>query len=163
IPELAEGLALRAKDNGHTNIEVVAEAIGSREGRATFSLVKGALAYSGLRLRDDLPSGLETSVAAIEVTVTTLDSLLANSQRRVRLVKMDLEGGEYHALQGAASILKDHRPPVVFERGGRACRKMVWLHARRLVCPIRTCRPRRIRSFRNAFGPRALGLQYPLV
>lgn len=76
IAELAERLALRAKGNGHTNVEVVPEAIGSREGRATFSLVKDNPGYSGLRLRDDLPSGLETNVATIEVTVTTLDGLL---------------------------------------------------------------------------------------
>jgi FkbM family methyltransferase len=123
IPELAERLALRAKGNGHTNIEVVPEAIGSREGRATFSLVKDEPGYSGLRLRDDLPSGLETSVATIEVTVTTLDGLLANSRHRVRLVKMDLEGGEYHALQGAASMLKDHRPLVILEHGGEHAAK----------------------------------------
>src|SRR5262245_58209822 len=123
IPELAEGLALREKRNGDTNIEVGPEAIGSREGRATFSLVKGAPGYSGLRLRDDLPSGLKTSIATIEVTVTTLDGLLANSRHRVRFVKMDLEGGEYHALQGAASILKDHRPLVVFEHGAERAAK----------------------------------------
>jgi hypothetical protein len=34
----------------------------------------------------------------------------------VRFVKMDLEGGEFHALQGATSILRD-RPLVILENG----------------------------------------------
>jgi FkbM family methyltransferase len=115
IPEMAENLALHTRGSGQTNVEVVPKAIGSREGRATFSWVKGLPGHSGLRQRADLPSCLETSVATIEVPITTLDGLLANSRHRVRFVKMDLEGGEYHALQGAASMLKDHRPLVVFE------------------------------------------------
>jgi hypothetical protein len=37
---------------------------------------------------------------------------------------MDLEGGEYHALQGAASLLKDHRPLVVFENGRESAARL---------------------------------------
>ena len=117
IPEMAESLAFHTRGGSYTNIEVVPKAIGSREGRATFSWVKGLPGWSGLRQRADLSPGLETSVATIEVPITTLDSLLANSRHRVRFVKMDLEGGEYHALQGAASMLKNHRPLVIFENG----------------------------------------------
>jgi hypothetical protein len=45
-----------------------------------------------------------------------LDSLLADRRQRVRFVKMDLEGGEFHALLGTTSILHD-RPLVIFENG----------------------------------------------
>jgi FkbM family methyltransferase len=122
IPELAESLALHAKRKGYTNVEVIPKAIGSREGRAPFSLVKNQLGYSGLRLRDDLP--FDTKVVTVEVPVTTLDGLFGNVRHRVRFIKMDLEGGEYHALQGAASLLKDHRPLVVFENGRESAARL---------------------------------------
>src|SRR5436190_19348115 len=60
VPELAENLALKTRGGSHTNIEVVPKAIGSREGRATFSWVKGLPGWSGLRQHADLPPGLKT-------------------------------------------------------------------------------------------------------
>ena len=123
LPDLAELLALHARSSGYTNIEVVPQAIGSREGKSTFFFVQGAPGFSGLQQRD-LPPGAETTVLKIEVPVTTLDNLCATSGKHVRFVKMDLEGGEYHALQGAASLLRDHHPLVIFEDGGEPAAKL---------------------------------------
>jgi len=110
IPDLAAGLAQR----GFPNVDVKATAIGAATGRASFSVVRDGIGYSGLQQRRDLPGDLAGSVDVIEVPVATLDSLLADRRQRVRFVKMDLEGGEFHALQGATSILRD-RPLVIFE------------------------------------------------
>jgi len=112
IPDLAAGLAQR----GFPNIDVKATAIGAAAGRASFSVVRDGIAYSGLQQRRDLPGDLAGSVDVIDVPVATLDSLLADRRQCVRFVKMDLEGGEFHALQGATSILRD-RPLVIFENG----------------------------------------------
>jgi hypothetical protein len=79
-------------------------------------VVRGNLGFSGLQQRRDLPGDLVSTVDVIDVPVATLDSLLADRRQRVRFVKMDLEGGEFHALQGATSILCD-RPMVIFENG----------------------------------------------
>jgi FkbM family methyltransferase len=112
IPDLAAGLAQR----GFPNIDVQATAVGAAAGRASFSVVRDGIGYSGLQQRCDLPDDLAGSVDVIEVPVATLDSLLADRRQCVRFVKMDLEGGEFHALQGATSILHD-RPLVIFENG----------------------------------------------
>jgi FkbM family methyltransferase len=112
IPDLAAGLAQRR----FSNVDVKATAIGAAAGRASFSVVRDDIGYSGLQQRRDLPGDLPGSVDVIDVPVATLDSLLADRTQRVRFIKMDLEGGEFHALQGATSILRD-RPLVIFENG----------------------------------------------
>jgi FkbM family methyltransferase len=50
------------------------------------------------------------------VETTTLDAAIANlDQTRLRLVKIDLEGAEYAALQGALSLLRDVQPDFLVE------------------------------------------------
>ncbi len=95
ISDLAAGLARR----GFPNVDIKATAIGAVTGRASFSVVRNKVGYSGLQQRRDLPGDLAGSVDVIDVPVATLDSLLADRGQRVRFVKMDLEGGEFHALQ----------------------------------------------------------------
>lgn len=54
------------------------------------------------------------SVESVETT--TLDSAIANQDRtRIRLVKLDLEGAEYAALQGAQSLLREVQPDFLVE------------------------------------------------
>ena len=125
IPDVAAGLAQR----GFPNIDVKATAIGAAAGRASFSVVRDDLGYSGLQQRRDLPGDLASSVDVIDVPVATLDSLLADRRQRVRFVKMDLEGGEFHALQGATSILRD-RPLVIFENGRESAANCTAIRAR---------------------------------
>jgi FkbM family methyltransferase len=108
IPDLAARLAQR----GFPNIDVKATAIGAAAGRARFFVVRGDNGRSGLREHRDLAG----SVDVIDVPVATLDSLLADRRQRVRFVKIDLEGGEFHVLQSATSILRDG-PLVIFESG----------------------------------------------
>ncbi|PND29543.1 FkbM family methyltransferase [Sinorhizobium sp. M4_45] len=50
----------------------------------------------------------------IEVTTTTLDDAV---DRHVSLIKLDIEGAEYHALKGAERIMTEDRPVIVFENG----------------------------------------------
>ena len=54
----------------------------------------------------------------IEVDAYCIDELKAD--RRVAFIKLDLEGGEYHALLGATETLNHDRPIIVFENGGAA-------------------------------------------
>jgi FkbM family methyltransferase len=54
------------------------------------------------------------SVETIETT--TLDAAIASQDRtRIRLVKLDLEGAEYAALQGAPLLLRDVQPDFLVE------------------------------------------------
>jgi FkbM family methyltransferase len=50
------------------------------------------------------------------VETTTLDDALANQDRtRIRLIKLDLEGAEYAALQGAPNLLREVQPDFLVE------------------------------------------------
>lgn len=51
----------------------------------------------------------------VNVPATTIDKLVAGEQQRIGFIKLDFEGGEYHALLGAADTLKNGRPFVFFE------------------------------------------------
>lgn len=58
----------------------------------------------------------DASTQTTTVPVVSLDAW-AHEQaiRRVDLIKMDVEGGEYRALRGAEALLRQHRPAVVAE------------------------------------------------
>jgi len=86
-------------------------ALAERPGRAPFHLVRNHPAYSGLRLRD---TPTPPQVEQLEVACVTLDALLAGRQG-LGLIKLDLEGGEFHALLGARETLARQRPAAIFE------------------------------------------------
>ena len=112
-PALARGLVRRAGKRRLAQVEIVCAALSDRVGRVPFHCVKRHPAYSGIRARR---YDFEDSVQVIEVDATTVDSLLAERRsRRLRLVKLDVEGGEFRALQGGMTTLKNHRPFLVFE------------------------------------------------
>ncbi|MEM9573992.1 MAG: FkbM family methyltransferase [Pseudomonadota bacterium] len=54
----------------------------------------------------------------VEVSAYHIDEL--KDDRRVGFIKLDVEGGEYHALLGAKDTLTRDRPLIVFENGGAA-------------------------------------------
>jgi FkbM family methyltransferase len=51
----------------------------------------------------------------ISVPVTTLDAFTAAGGPLPRLVKIDVEGGEYQVLQGGASLFAQQRPLIIVE------------------------------------------------
>jgi len=54
------------------------------------------------------------SINPISVDVVTLDSLLPDMPT-VDLIKIDVEGHELQVLRGAADLISQHRPLVIFE------------------------------------------------
>ena len=88
-------------------------ALGDFSGDSEFVVAKDLLEYSGLRERNyDTPTRLEK----MPVQVRRIDDLFLDLPA-LRYIKMDVEGGEYHALQGALGCLKKFRPVVGFEFG----------------------------------------------
>jgi len=85
-------------------------AISDYSGKAEF-LVAEDPGYSGLRERI-YPR--EMPLNRRQVVVDRLD-VLCRGVGPVRFIKLDLEGGEYHAMKGGWEILKQQRPVVVFE------------------------------------------------
>lgn len=112
IPEKARSLRAR-----FPHVEVHEAALAREPGRAEFHHVTNDSAYSGLRPR--LYDRSDPVVETIEVAVTTLDEAIPPGAA-VRLVKVDVEGGEHGVLAGGLGLLRRCRPVVVFEAGWRS-------------------------------------------
>lgn len=97
-------------------VKIVNAALSDRLGKATFNLVQAASGYSGLADRQ-LPQGFADTIEKISVRTTTLDATVQWCP--VRFIKMDIEGGEFHALQGGRLMLQRDRPLIVFEHAGQ--------------------------------------------
>jgi hypothetical protein len=86
-------------------------------GRSTYVFVENAPSYSGLRERDyDRPDPVTT---VIDVAVVRIDDVIAESVK-VDFIKLDIEGGELQALQGAVDTIARSSPVIVFEAGARS-------------------------------------------
>lgn len=110
IPRLAA--TLRARFPGVTVYEA---ACAESPGSAQFVLVENAPAYSGLRRR--LYDRPDVALRNIHVQVVRVDELVKHA---VSLIKVDVEGGEYHALLGAERAIATHGPVIIFEAGARS-------------------------------------------
>jgi FkbM family methyltransferase len=108
IPRLAA--RLRRKFPG---VSIHQVAIADATGESGFVLVQRAPGYSGLRRR--VYPWEDPRIVKIRVNVARLDDLATDEP--VRFMKLDIEGGEYHALLGARKLIQRHRPVIVFEAG----------------------------------------------
>jgi FkbM family methyltransferase len=106
IPGLAQGL--REK---FPHVELFENALSDQPGQATFQHVTSSPAYSGLRKR--VYDG-DVQIQEITVDVVRLDDVIPLNAP-IRLIKLDIEGGEYHALRGAIGTIQRHRPVIVME------------------------------------------------
>ena len=97
-------------------VQLLGEALSSEPGRRDFFVVNNMPEFSGLKSRtyvDFVPDHTK-----VQVEVTTIDSLLQSVRApAVSFIKLDLEGAEFRALQGAEQTLTTHQPCCVFENG----------------------------------------------
>ena len=108
-PERCERLA-----RSFPNVEVHPYAIGDRAGTVRFHCMREHPALSGLSRRErDLASEHATEIA---VRMETLDRTVPRD-RRLDLVKIDVEGAELGVFRGGIEVLRLQRPVVVFESG----------------------------------------------
>jgi FkbM family methyltransferase len=118
LPVPAERLrGLLAGTSLQGRVELRPDALAHEPGRQSFFVVNNMPEYSGLRRREYV--AFEPDHTEIEVAVTTIDAAIGDSLRpgAVSFVKLDLEGGEFRAFQGAVATLRVHRPCCVFENG----------------------------------------------
>lgn len=102
-----------------SNVTVVNACVSHRlEENVTFYHAKDRRWVSSLS-----PVGLEDhDVQELSVPVTTIDETLSkvitgSSGPRAGFIKLDIEGAEFRALQGASHTITEHRPVIVFENG----------------------------------------------
>lgn len=93
-----------------SSVRVIEVAVSKFTGSANF-IVASDPAYSGLQPRV-YPAN--TTTRTIRVNVDTLDNVCSDLDR-LTFIKLDLEGGEFDAIVGGASLIRKHRPVLVFE------------------------------------------------
>lgn len=112
IPVLADALRAGAAERGLPQLELHQVALSDREGVAEFHWIRNADGYSGLQARD---YPFQPEDQTLQVRTVRLDGLLEGAVHPWRFIKLDLEGGEFRALQGAAGALARSHPVIVFE------------------------------------------------
>jgi FkbM family methyltransferase len=112
-PKLARRLVQRARKRRARQVHVIDRALYDHMGRVSFHCTKQHPAYSGIEARR---YDFNESVQIVDVEAVTIDFIMSQQDdRRLRFVKLDLEGGEFRALEGGRSTLKKSRPLIVFE------------------------------------------------
>lgn len=88
-------------------------ALGNASGETTFHFVASNPTYSGLRRREYKG---EEEVRMIPVEVCRLDEVIPRDVS-IRLIKIDVEGGELDVLRGGKETLRRCHPILIFEHG----------------------------------------------
>jgi len=99
----------------HSHVRIHQCALGHESGRTEFIFNAGAPEESGLRERRYNDPAAKT-LEKLQVDVSTLDSLCANSSR-LDFIKIDTEGGEVDILRGGDKTLRSLRPILSVEYG----------------------------------------------
>jgi FkbM family methyltransferase len=95
--------------NGFGWVELREVALAEQPGRLEMQVFEPGSGFSSF-------APAETSGAStIDVEVTTLDQVAGPLLERTRLVKLDVEGAELRALQGAGALLERARPDFIVE------------------------------------------------
>lgn len=109
-------LVQNVRKNGVHNILMFQFALSDTFGLKDFNYFPTAVAMSGLGKRHNLK---DTDAEVFSVVTVRMDTILER-RKPVSFIKLDLEGGEYHALRGARAILEKDRPIICFENGRQA-------------------------------------------
>ncbi len=122
IPYLYGTLKKRIRKKGFRNIKLYRRALSNSKGISSFQHFKEFPAFSGINRRqtpfDDNEGGLEEII----VKTTCLDKVIP-WYVKVSFMKLDIEGGELHALMGGEKLVARSRPVIIFEGGNNSSAK----------------------------------------
>lgn len=110
IPSMFLSLQKQYSDRVH----LFPYALSDREEETEFHFVKNAPAYSGLRERAYATKSPD--IEMITVQCKKLDDIIP-LEKKIDLIKIDVEGAEFGVLKGGIKTLQTHQPDVIFEFG----------------------------------------------
>lgn len=116
ISPLYAALKKKVRQRGLRQVKLFNMALSNVPGVSTFTYFENMPAYSGLQQRPTPFGEAEGGKQVINVKCRRLDQKMPWF-RKISFVKMDIEGGEYHALLGAERMLQKSRPVIIFEHG----------------------------------------------
>jgi len=112
LPHLARKLTER-----YPGVVVHEAAVSDAPGESEFLFVENDPAYSGLRRR--IYYRPDPKIRTIHVPVVTLDEVIPRDEK-IAFIKLDIEGGEFHAIKGGVETIGRGKPIIVFEGGSQS-------------------------------------------
>lgn len=110
-PPVLEKLTTHLRINQIQNVDLRPVAVADKKGTAQLVNTQAENESMASLWHDDN----ETILHEYTVDVCTLDTLLGDNITNLRLIKMDIQGGEYPALLGASHLLERFTPILIFE------------------------------------------------
>lgn len=111
LPDYFKKLKINYKTKPVTFFDI---ALSSKKGKSQFHFVKNAPSFSGLQKRKYDTKSPEIEIIDVEMDV--LDNLIP-AEESIKLIKIDVEGGELDVLKGAVETIKTNKPLIIFECG----------------------------------------------
>ena len=110
-------------------MQVVHAAVWSHPAETGIAFRRGSIEMSHGGVEADGHRPVLGNGQLISVPVTTLDDFLARGGLPPRLIKIDVEGGEYEVLRGAPNLFASHRPLLIVEIHHQAAAEKIrlWL------------------------------------
>jgi FkbM family methyltransferase len=114
-PDLSRVVALSARLNDFHRVKVFGVMLGACEGRGRLFVGTHQIHASAV--------AREKGSKSIDCRVTTIDTMVERGEiPPPTVLKLDIEGGELRALQGATTTLRTYRPAIIFECDENATR-----------------------------------------
>ena len=117
LPDMLDLLGKRFANDSRVHVQPFA--VADTEGTAEFNI--NAKSDTSSLLKTDLGNvpesyhSVQRTERTIEVAITTIDSFCAkNAIDQIDILKIDIQGAEYAALQGAARMLSEHRIGIIY-------------------------------------------------
>jgi FkbM family methyltransferase len=113
ITHLAENLIKNCSLYDYQNIKVIQKALYKSNTTVEFN-IHDIDTRSGIA--ENFSFNQREHLKLILVDAITLDDVIGElHQKKIALIKLDLEGGEYDAILGALEVLKIYRPIIIYE------------------------------------------------
>ena len=121
-PRIVDKCQRNIINNGCSNTQLFHSAVYSK------SYEKVPL-YLGSHLNDSIYKDYSIGEAAYEISTIALDDFVENTKLIPNLVKMDIEGAEFDAIQGMEKTIKSAKPHLILETQAEDSRCLDFLSA----------------------------------